>query len=82
MPWAARSATSSGTSRRARMPPCTAGCSVTTRWPSISAKPVSSSSRITGIPSSASSVRRAAARDELEVEPDELLANAAMPVLS
>ena len=38
----------------ARSPPCTFGCSVTTRWPRIAGKPVSSATSVTGTPASAS----------------------------
>ena len=36
------------------MPPCTFGCSVTTRWPRIAGTPVSSATSVTGSPASAS----------------------------
>ena len=45
---------SSGTSRRARMPPWIDGCSVFTRPPSISAAPVTSSTSVTFSPASSS----------------------------
>src|SRR5665647_2180368 len=45
----------SGTSRRARMPAISLGCMVLTRPSSISGKPVTSSTSVTGIPESLSS---------------------------
>src|SRR5665647_1387312 len=46
----------SGTSRRARMPAMSLGCMVLTRPSSISGKPVTSSTSVTGIPESLSSL--------------------------
>ena len=37
-------------SRSASMPPCTFGCSVTTRWPRIAGNPVRSATSVTGTP--------------------------------
>jgi len=51
---ASRSARSSARSRRARMPPCTFGCSVFTRPPSISGLHVNSATSTTARPASRS----------------------------
>src|SRR6185295_10842445 len=52
-PWALSAARSSGRSRRARMPPWSFGCRVLTRPSSISGKPVTSETLVTGSPASA-----------------------------
>ena len=52
MPCFAIAARCSARSRRARMPPCTAGCSVFTRPSSISGKAVTCSMPMTGMPAS------------------------------
>src|SRR5512139_2809797 len=56
MPCISMVATCSGRSRRARMPPCTLGCSVLTRPSSISGKPVYSLTSITARPASRSAL--------------------------
>ena len=66
MPCAAIAARSSGRCRLARMPPCTAGCSVLTRPSIISGKPVTSETFMTGSPAPAMARSRAAGRDELD----------------
>ena len=62
MPCASIAATCSGLSRRAKSPPCTAGCSVLTRPSIISGKPVTSAT---------SRTVRPAARSALAVPPVE-----------
>ena len=56
MPCALMVAMCSGTSRRARMPAMSLGCMVLTRPSSISGKPVTSSTSVTGMPDSLSSL--------------------------
>src|SRR5512139_2985282 len=56
MPCISMVATCSGRSRRARMPPCTLGCSVFTLPSSISGKPVYSLTSITARPASRSAL--------------------------
>ena len=55
-------------SRSARMPPCTFGCSVTTRWPRIAGNPVSSATSVTGMPAPAMRLGGAAARHDVPAE--------------
>src|SRR6185436_8188277 len=68
--------------RSARIPPCTFGCSVTTRCSSISGTPVTSESDVTGIPASASAP--AVPPDETSSKPRSCKprANSARPRLS
>ena len=66
MPCAAIEAACSLLSRIASRPPCTLGCSVFTRPSIISGKPVSSATSSTLRPASASALRGAAGRDELD----------------
>ena len=56
MPYSARSARCDGSDVSARMPPCTLGCRVTTRWPRIAGNPVSSATSVTGTPAAAISL--------------------------
>ena len=56
MPCALMVSMCSGTSRRARMPAMSLGCMVLTRPSSISGKPVTSSTSVTGMPESLSSL--------------------------
>ena len=53
MPCVSRSARCDSLPRSARIPPWIFGCSVTTRWSSISGEPVTSSTVVTGSPASA-----------------------------
>ena len=71
----------SGTSRRARMPAMSRGCMVLTRPSSISGKPVTSSTRVTGMPESLSSL--AVPPVEMTVTPMSVrpLANDSTPLL-
>ena len=53
MPWCSMSATCSASVGSARIPPWIFGCRVTTRWPRIAGRPVSSATSVTGTPASA-----------------------------
>src|SRR3990167_9478995 len=82
MPCSASAAMCAGTSRRASRPPWMRGCSVLTRPSSISGKPVTSATSVTGRPASAS--RRAVPPVDSSLTPRacSAWAKSTMPVLS
>ena len=55
-------------SRSARIPPCTFGCSVTTRCPRMAGTPVSSATSVTGMPGGGHGLGRAPARHQPPAE--------------
>ena len=69
MPCAPSAARCAGTSRRARMPPWTFGCSVFTRPSSISGKPVTSATSTHRHPGVAQQLGGAAGGEDLHAEP-------------
>src|SRR3989338_2507261 len=82
MPWVFSAAMCSGRSRRASRPPCTIGCRVLTRPSSISGKPVSSATSVTGSFSSASSLAVPPVEISLMPRACSARAKSTMPVLS
>ena len=66
MPSSPMVATCAGSVWSASRPACTCGCSVLTRPPRISGKPVTSSTGVTGMPSVADARRGRAGRDDLD----------------
>src|SRR5687767_10361647 len=82
MPAFLSAAACSGTSRRARIPPCTLGCRVFTRPSSISGKPVWSATSVTFRPASLRSFAVPPVEMRLTPRPARPRANSTSPVLS
>ena len=82
MPCSFSAAMCSGRSRRANSPPWTLGCRVLTRPSSISGKPVSSATSVTGRPCSASSLAVPPVEMSFTPRACRLRASSTIPVLS